>query len=138
MTKRNLFNELMHGVAEMADERGGVSLTDRELLELAAKAAGVEIRAVIGDTLWMPDGICWNPLIDGADALRLSVKLGMNVDVHRMYPNCGWPHPWVEVRGYESRRVLAMVVATDNGASLDAATCRAIVCAAAEIGRSMP
>lgn len=30
-------------------------MTDRELLELAAKAAGIEIKVVIGDTFWCPD-----------------------------------------------------------------------------------
>ncbi len=57
--------------------------TDRELLEAAAKAAGIEfgwihdtprIRAEMG---WTP----WNPLTDDADALRLAVKLKMTVDV---------------------------------------------------------
>jgi len=50
-------------------------MTDRELLELAAKAAGIEIKCVLGETFWKPDGIPWNPLTDDADALRLAVKL---------------------------------------------------------------
>lgn len=50
-------------------------MTDRELLELAAKVAGVEINAVIGETFWRPDGITWNPLTDDSDALRLAVML---------------------------------------------------------------
>jgi hypothetical protein len=43
-------------------------MTDRELLELAAKAAGNGF--VIG---------YWNPLTDDGDALRLAVKLSLDV-----------------------------------------------------------
>ena len=63
-------------------------MTDRELLELAAKAAGIEV------IRWQDDGsavyrndngalISWHPLApwgDG-DALRLAVKLEMRLDV---------------------------------------------------------
>jgi hypothetical protein len=48
--------------------------TDRELLESAAKAAG----------LWDAENNCidipWNPLTDDGDALRLAVKLRILVD----------------------------------------------------------
>ena len=50
-------------------------MDDRTMLELAAKAAGIEIESIIGKTLWQPDGISWNPLDDDGDALRLAVKL---------------------------------------------------------------
>lgn len=57
-------------------------MTDRELLELAAKAAGIELRFLSG-TIPFSDGPervgQWNPLTDDGDALRLAVKLGMNV-----------------------------------------------------------
>lgn len=56
--------------------------TDRELLELAAKAAGIEVDAVVNDGV--PNrfgGGYWNPLTDDGDALRLAVKLGILVDV---------------------------------------------------------
>ena len=61
-------------------------MTDREYLELAAKAAGIELR-------WHPDGTAysdsrckdywgvWNPLTDDGDALRLAVKCNLNVCV---------------------------------------------------------
>lgn len=54
-------------------------MTDRELLELAAKAAGLE---------WIGHGIkiqtdfgyrWWNPLADDGDALRLAVKLKIQI-----------------------------------------------------------
>lgn len=46
--------------------------TDRELLELAAKAAGIPI-------VWMETTGRWNPLEDDGDALRLAVKLNMDI-----------------------------------------------------------
>ena len=54
-------------------------MTDRELLELAAKAAGIEIDPI--DAQHEPqDWVAWNPLTDDGDALRLAVKLKMTVD----------------------------------------------------------
>jgi len=60
-------------------------MSDRELLELAAKAAGFANWSYAGSS----SGICvelgasrgaitsyWNPLTDDGDALRLAVKLG--------------------------------------------------------------
>ncbi len=96
-------------------------MTDRELLELAAKAAGIEIKVVIGDTFWCPDGTMWDPLTNDADALRLAVTC----DIAFML---------------ETERASAT---TNNGLRCTewlgddpfAATRRAIVRAAAEIGR---
>ena len=75
-------------------------MNDRELLELAAKAAGIQIdftstngggrfnsgfdnagNAVLD---WHND-VKWNPLADDGDALRLAVKLGMNVEINDNY-----------------------------------------------------
>jgi hypothetical protein len=63
--------------------------TDRELLEAAAKAAGIKLGrwcAVYADDrrnfflLADREGSFWNPLIDDGDALRLAVVLGLAVD----------------------------------------------------------
>ncbi|AXT46367.1 hypothetical protein [Chromobacterium rhizoryzae] len=69
-------------------------MNDRELLELAAKAAGVKIDKSpcngggIGNTgfdlagnavIDRHNGTVWNPLTDDGDALRLAVKLGISV-----------------------------------------------------------
>ena len=58
-------------------------MTDRELLEAAAKASGVgPLTWTPGATPWLLDcgrGVTWNPLTDDGDALRLAVKLGMRV-----------------------------------------------------------
>lgn len=56
-------------------------MTDRELLELAAKAAGINPYR-FGDAVY-PHTHVWNPLTDDGDALRLAVQLGMNIIVLR-------------------------------------------------------
>lgn len=77
---------------------------DRELLEAAAKAAGITGRfgqQLPGGPLLHPDAFyvddrsgwaiaessehsVWNPLTDDGDALRLAVKLGFTVDAAHM------------------------------------------------------
>lgn len=65
-------------------------MSDRELLELAARAAGIKINQVTGDgIIWhevpsiFEQGATalaiWDPLTDDGDALRLAVKL--NIDL---------------------------------------------------------
>ena len=106
-------------------------MNDKELLELAAKAAGV--KALWIKTLWSPDGELrdctndhpqdiyaappWNPLTDDGDALRLAIKLNLTV--------CSGP-----VYSY----VVGCTQEKNNGDPY-AATRRAIVRAAAEIGK---
>ena len=57
----------------MSKDNGGPA-SDRELLEMAAKAAGIECV-----TPTMIDHDQWNPLTDDGDALRLAAKLMLNV-----------------------------------------------------------
>jgi hypothetical protein len=54
---------------------------DRKLLELAAKAAGIEIDSwsTYGPYIDGLERLWWNPLTDDGDALRLAVKLSMNI-----------------------------------------------------------
>jgi hypothetical protein len=102
-------------------------MTDRELLELAAKAAGIE--------LWHEDvftkgltqkisqnGIlCWNPLTDDGDALRLAVKLRLSLE---------W---WqIGVSAHSQQYELGVIEHFDGAPQ--ASTRRAITRAAAEIG----
>ena len=61
-------------------------MTNKELLELAAKAAEIEIDHWLGENPMVNDSdydiSCykyWNPLTDDGDALRLAVKLGIQV-----------------------------------------------------------
>lgn len=105
-------------------------MTDRELLELAAKAAGyrfvrLDEGRLVADIESKYPGFTeeWNPLTDDDDALRLAVDLELDVD-----SDCDGE---------------AVIVAGGFGfISLEygdddkhAATRRAIVLAAAEIGR---
>ena len=59
-------------------------MTDQELLKLAAKAAGHdEIRICVDELFWViTDDFNlrpWNPLLDDGDALRLAVKLEIDL-----------------------------------------------------------
>lgn len=106
-------------------------MTDRELLELAARAAGLH------DLTYFDEGAAggkgmrrdeldwdnWNPLDDDGDALRLAVKLFFTVGVEAGF---------TEVLTGSGREITE----SHNGDAL-AATRRAIVMAAAEIGRAM-
>jgi hypothetical protein len=58
-----------------------MGMSDRELLELAAKAIRREVARVEDYGLFFADHdrdeYSWNPLMDDGDALRLAVKLGI-------------------------------------------------------------
>lgn len=107
-------------------------MTDRELLKAAAKAAGnPQGRHVALGGLLMANDLYWNPLTDDGDALRLAVKLFLFVD-----SAAGAPDSF----GAEMVRAGNEVVdATEPRTHEDpyAATRRAIVRAAAEIGRKL-
>ena len=113
-------------------------MSDRELLELAAKAAGLKIHArhqaerdtlidPAAASLWIVDhSTGWNPLTDDGDALRLAVKLRIDVTFNETdlfaFPPDG------SLGESESMSV------SDHYA----ATRRVIVRAAAEIGKATP
>lgn len=107
--------------------------TDRELLELAAKAAGYNtghhwnaerlklIPPVDSLVVILPDGqyhTAWNPLTDDADALRLAVALEIDLKFWDGDVEAG-RQGWFGMEPLSDAR-------------------RAIVRAAAEIGRAMP
>lgn len=115
-------------------------MNDKELLVMAAKAAGLEIAGPVewyvpqhghydggfvvgndkgGDSLW-------NPLTDDADALRLAVKLGISIIQSGATRVC------------ESADGTYLSDEVDSEGDGLAATRRAIVRAAAEIGKAMP
>ena len=102
-------------------------MTDRELLELAAKAAGIKVKGYFEDepTLLIKPGIRlpparWNPLTDDGDALRLAVKLGLTIVVESDMVFC---------RNQRTDKAFS-----EKGNDPYAATRRAIVRAAAQIG----
>jgi hypothetical protein len=111
-------------------------MTDHELLELAAKAAGVVPSLNLsgepkGTYKHPPEpGIIkastsgWNPLTDDGDALRLVVKLWLTVQVDDE-----------DCRTYVVGSTGQCIGTEPHGDDPYAATRRAIVRAAAEIGR---
>ena len=115
--------------------------TDRELLELAAKAAGIVVdrkwqaqRDSICNpetaSLWVVDGsTAWNPLTDDGDALRLAVGLDI---IYGRYANTYW------ARRDSDDKVFRESGERNGTQNPHAATRRAIVRAAAAIGATLP
>lgn len=104
-------------------------MTDRELLELAAKAAGAEWVNNEYESGWILGDCWWNPLTDDGDALRLAVKLGLDIE-------SDLPAHLVEVWFPNGINTCGSVY-EPYGNDPYAATRRAIVRAAAEIGKDM-
>jgi hypothetical protein len=119
-------------------------VSDRELLELAAKAVGMDV--LLDGIPWPKESVgwffnqvgynppalydrasplrrMWAPLTDDADALRLAVKLGMDVDVS------------FDVTFIRHDSVPSLAI--DHGDDKYGATRRAIVMAAAEVGKTI-
>jgi len=116
-------------------------MTDRELLELAAKAAGIKIYESTDGTIqnrpvWvfsagggmgtMPYEEQWNPLLDDGQALRVAVKLKLETEFGSNFVNVGSSHHDSEWH-----------MARESDVDLYAATRRAIVRAGAQIGKNM-
>ena len=109
-------------------------MTDRELLEMSAEAAGFEWRwyvAPVGQLFQIKQRdiwVFWTPLTDDGDALRLAVKLDFRIDVDR-------DRAWTAVMTPRHLGIDSILQTDDNGDPY-AATRRAIVRAAAEIGKA--
>jgi hypothetical protein len=108
-------------------------MTDRELLELAAKAAGYRwqdwtpcIFSGEGELREWP--YQWNPLLDGGDALRLAVKLAAKLQTLNECDGDG---------AVVFELITYAHAFEPSSPDPYAATRRAIVRAAAEIGRNM-
>ena len=108
-------------------------MTDRELLELAAKAAGMKLDYSIRpdgkafyhsdrNAMGLADGGWFAPLTDDGDALRLAVKLRLVVDCSRRSAGPTYQHQACFMDGLMGNEEL---------------TRRAIVLAAAMIGKEM-
>lgn len=112
-------------------------MTDRELLELAAKAAGISWNPESGYRQTGETGAtgmqmleAWNPLTDDGDALRLAVSLKSRMGGLWIYLNSASV-------GYQNETGGMVRIHEECGTTPDAATRRAIVRAAAEIGKGM-
>lgn len=105
-------------------------MTDRELLELAAKAAGIEVwpgagfqahvlftRPDLADPSGKVTGVAWNPLQDDGQALRLAVIVGLDKKLPHLLQGDAYRTDYLALGAY-------------------AATRRAVVRAAAEIGKT--
>ena len=115
-------------------------MTDKQLLELAAKAAGIDIEWALqgrnGGPWATKNGVSyafWNPLTEDGDALRLAVRLKMEFHFEEQFQQ-----ECIEVlHSFEDNKHKAQCVLQELGVDPYAATRRAIVCAAAEIGKTV-
>jgi len=113
-------------------------MSDKELLELAAKAAGYEDIDFECEVKYYAKGYdengaviaWWNPLTDDGDALRLAVKLELLIDAIGISAGVRYSSE----NGYD---VWLYEKHENHNNDPYAATRRAIVRAAAEIGRGM-
>ena len=112
-------------------------MSDIDLLKLAAKAAGIAPLCFdsnnnafkLGNN--RPD-FCkrsWNPLTDDSDALRLAVVLQISLAMNQPV---GGVEAWCGKNGFFTREKF------NDKCDATVATRRAIVRAAAEIGKAMP
>lgn len=121
--------EAVAGLVSVATPEAMEMHTDRELLELAAKAAGYEfeidhhgkfhVREGTGPQSWAP----WNPLADYGDALRLAVTTRLKISVASLHAIAiHYTGAWADA-------------IDEPFGDPYAATCRAIVRAAAAIAQ---
>lgn len=121
-------------------------MDDRELLEMAAKAAGIEWDAeavtitgeflglFLGDDAGSPT--LWSPLTDDGDALRLAVKLSLRVEAYTgvvIRPR----YATANITDVYQLHCDKPGLSEAHGLDPMAATRRAITRAAAEIGKDM-
>lgn len=122
---------------------GALIMSDHELLELAAKAAGYQIEWVStrldgvhearlhnNNPYWFNWPI-WNPLTDDGDALRLAMLLRLTVE-----PNTSFMKRVSAIRCFP--KLIFFAEDYDSGNDICQATRRAIVRTAAEIGKAKP
>lgn len=108
-------------------------MTDRELLEMAARAAGItldwfEPTSKHGDAVAQIGDEYWDPLTDDGDALRLAVATGLSVHTARpgskdstvavewVSPVAGGDGVWVDEpigsdRNHDTRRAIVRAAA---------------------------
>jgi hypothetical protein len=107
-------------------------MTDRELTELAAKAAGYEVTFTCLDVAFRRDKDYagqWSPLADDGDALRLAVKL--DISIRQKVAMVQADYPCLDEE-FNERKVLCEAVLDDYCA----ATRRAVVRAAAAMAKT--
>ena len=117
----------------LADSRATFTDADRELLELAAKAAGLRLYWANEKSHFRvecePGRDEWNPLTDDGDALRLAVELRISILSNIIR---------IETGSIQLTLAGIFIHECTMKQDMGVATRRAIVRAAAEIGRAMP
>jgi hypothetical protein len=112
------------------------AMDDRALLEMAARAARIALgdfdaeaahSGIVCGAFELGEDTMWNPLASDADAFGLMVKLGLLVLTVRGFA----------VANHDSFPLIGGAVRLDVGDDEYAATRRAIVIAAARIGKQM-
>jgi hypothetical protein len=109
-------------------------MNDRELLEAAAKAAGM-VLTWEGPDRDQSQTLCkgaWNPLAYDGDALRLAVKLRLSIDHNHPADNDAWV-----MASHCDGMGVGPTEEVNGEASRPAATRRAIVRAAAALAREV-
>ena len=108
---------------------------DHELLGLAAKAAGLKVL-----DFYRVEGVSvegqrrtWSPLTDDGDALRLAVKLKLDVLTHGAWDSTGTAPAVIVTDGSDKKYEVEA-----HGDDACAATRLAIVKVAAAIGKALP
>lgn len=116
-------------------------MEDRELLELAAKAAGAKMTDYSDGSTdhWIIEHprnrwISWSPLTDDGDALRLAIKLEIGV-MSKVQRDSSERNISIAITPYEVSQ--ERITEKHRGDPLQS-TRRAIVRAAAEIGKAIP
>jgi hypothetical protein len=118
-------------------------MTDRELLEAAAKAAKMDVhwgsgwesdymfRSIPRPSSPLVANVRWSPLTDDGDALRLMVKLELHVICNPVLTDVAF------IREIDGEKIIESFIQMTSKTDPYESTRRAIVRAAAEIGRSM-
>lgn len=113
-------------------------MTNREMLELAAKAAGLYFKWRDGDPKWGPEHVgpaawvnecwqAWNPLTDDGDEARLEAALGLNVEWQTQHVIVGrtmldkWQEPYLlhDCDKQAARRFAGVRAAAGIGKSME-------------------
>lgn len=114
-------------------------MTDKELLEFAAKAAGIDVKALAADggtAIAFIDGCrrMWSPYTNFGDAFKLATDLRLSIEyLHDM----SQPYLWLRITDQSGRWTHAGP-SDDFNENPGPIVCRAIVEAAAKVGEAMP
>lgn len=101
-------------------------MNDRELLELAAKAAGIVIwkHGKTGGGYINDRAEAWSPLTDDGDAFRLMIGLQIRLDYAFDLVTCSFHKDWMsEPSTAEGVRRLVVRVAAEIGRNMGEAPC---------------